>query len=153
MEHRGDAGWLNDPEEKTQVEKQGDLTIDSEKLRAMLRKIPNWKAAGPDNVQGFWLKNMRKLHQRMASQLQECLDGRGIPERITKGRTVLLIKEKVKGNAVGNNRPITCLPIMWKVLTGIIGEICTNIFTRAHCYLMSRKVAEKRVEELRTNWL
>ena len=36
--------------------------------------------------------------------------------------TVLLIKDKVKGNAVGNYRPITCLPIMWKVLTGIIAE-------------------------------
>ena len=36
--------------------------------------------------------------------------------------TVLLIKDKVKGNAVGNYRPITCLPIMWKVLTGMIAE-------------------------------
>ena len=39
---------------------------------------------------------------------------------MTKGRTVLLIKDKVKGNAVGNYRPITCLPMMWKVLRGII---------------------------------
>ena len=39
---------------------------------------------------------------------------------MTKRRTILLIKDKVKGNAVGNYRPITCLPIMWKVLTGIV---------------------------------
>ena len=40
------------------------------------------------------------IHERMALQLQECLDGRGIPEWITKGRTVLLIKDKVKGAPV-----------------------------------------------------
>ena len=43
-------------------------------------------------------------------------------EWMTKGRTVLLIKDKTKGNAVGNYRPFTCLPIMRKVLTGIIAE-------------------------------
>ena len=113
---------LNDLKGKTQVEQHDDLTIDFEKLRAMLRKIPNWKAPGTDKAQGFWLKNMKKLHQRMALQLQECLDGRGIPEWMTKGRTVLLIKDKAKGNAVGDYRPITSLPIMWKVLTGIKAE-------------------------------
>ena len=90
VEHRGDAGWLND-----------DLTINIKKLRAILRKIPNWKAPGPNNIQGCCLKSMKKLHQQMVLQLQECLDGRGIPEWTTKGQTVLLIKDKVKGKAVG----------------------------------------------------
>ena len=87
----------------------------------------------------------------MTLQLQECLDGRGIAEWITKGRTVLLIKDIAKGNAVGNYRPITCLPIMWKVLTGIIAEDLYS--TRVHCYKLSRKVAERRAEEQRSNWL
>ena len=63
-----------------------------------------------------------ELHERLAIQLQKCLEGEGVPEWMTKGRTVLAIKDKTKGNAVGNYRPITCLPIMWKVLTGIIAE-------------------------------
>ena len=66
MDHRRDAGWLNDLKGQTQVELQDDLTIDIEKLPAILRKIANWKAPGPDNVQGFCLKSMKKLHQRMA---------------------------------------------------------------------------------------
>lgn len=53
VEHRRDAGWLNDLKGKTQVEQQDDLTIDIDKLRAILRKIPNWTAPGPNNVQGF----------------------------------------------------------------------------------------------------
>ena len=105
------------------------MIVGIEKLRAILRKIPNWKAPGPDDVQGFWLKSMKTLHQPMALQLQEFLDGRGIPEWMTKGRTVLLIKDKAKGNAVGNYRPITCLPVMWKVLTGIIAE---NLYKHLH---------------------
>ena len=32
------------------------------------------------------------------------------------------MKEKDKGNTVTNFRPITCLPLMWKMLTGIIAE-------------------------------
>ena len=43
VEHRRDAGWLNDLKEKILVEQQDVLTIDIEKLRAILRKIPNWK--------------------------------------------------------------------------------------------------------------
>ena len=97
VEHRRDSGWLNDLKRESQVEQQDDLSIDTEKLRAILRKIPNWKAPGPDIVHGFWLKSMKKLHQRMTLQLQECRDGRGIPEWMTKGQTALLIKDKRKG--------------------------------------------------------
>ena len=41
---------------------------------------------------------------------------------MTKGRTVLLLKDIKKGNIVSNYRPITCLPLMWKLLTGMIAE-------------------------------
>ena len=45
-----------------------------------------------------------------------------IPGWMTYGRTVLCQKDSAKGNAVDNFRPITCLPLMWKLLTGIISE-------------------------------
>ena len=35
---------------------------------------------------------------------------------------MLCQKDSVKGNPVENFRPITCLPLMWKLLTGIISE-------------------------------
>ena len=41
---------------------------------------------------------------------------------MTKGRTVLFQKDPAKGNAVDNSRPISCLPLLWKLLTGIIAE-------------------------------
>mgnify|MGYP000347381740 FL=1 len=50
---------------------------------------------------------MKKLHQWMALQLQECLDGRDSPEWMTMGRTVLLINDMAEGNAVGNYNMFT----------------------------------------------
>ena len=37
-------------------------------------------------------------------------------------QTVLCQKDLVKGNSVENVRPITCLPLMWKLLAGIISQ-------------------------------
>ena len=41
---------------------------------------------------------------------------------MTKGRTVLIMKDPEKGAAAENYRPITCLPVMWKLPTRIIAE-------------------------------
>ena len=45
-----------------------------------------------------------------------------VPSWMTQGRTVLCQKDHSKGNAVDNYRPISCLPLMWKLLTGVIAE-------------------------------
>ena len=37
-------------------------------------------------------------------------------------KTLLCIKEIQKGNLVSNFRPITWLPLIWKLLTGILAE-------------------------------
>ena len=34
--------------------------------------MPNWKAPGPDNVQGYLLKNLTPLHDRLVVYLQDC---------------------------------------------------------------------------------
>ena len=85
-------------------------------------RIPNCKSPGPDLVQRFWLKNFSSLHERLKFQLKECLDSGFLPCWLTKGRTSLLQKEKSKGNVASNYRPITCLPLMWKLLAGVIPD-------------------------------
>lgn len=42
-----------------------------------------------------------------------------VPEWMTCGRTVLCQKYPKKGNAVDNYRPITRVPLMWKLFSGI----------------------------------
>ena len=41
---------------------------------------------------------------------------------MVRGRTVLIQKDPTKGIQANNYRLIACLPIMWKLLTGIMGE-------------------------------
>ena len=73
-------------------------------------------------VQGFWLKNFGSLHGRVSLQLKERLDSGFVPSWLTRGRTTLLQKDKSKGNVESNYRPLTCLPLMWKLLIGVIAD-------------------------------
>ena len=93
-----------------------------ESLKKILGRMPNWKSPGPDLVQGFWLKNFSSLHGRVRAQLKECLDSGFVPSWLTEGRTSLLQKDKSEGNIASNYRPITCLPLMWKLLSAVIAD-------------------------------
>ena len=68
----------------------------------------------------------------MAEQLQHCINNHQAPEWMTTGRTALVQKEKNKGKVASNYRPITCLPIMWKLLTSIISESLEETDTIPH---------------------
>ena len=49
-----------------------------------------------------------------------------LPQWMTCSRTVLCLKDQSRGNAADNFRPISCLPLMWKLMTGMIAE---NMYT------------------------
>ena len=68
------------------------------------------------------MMTMMMMHWRIASQFQDCLSEGQVPEWMVLGRTVLVIKDPDKGNSAGSYCPITCLPLMWKLLIGIIAE-------------------------------
>ena len=107
------------------------MHITTEKVSNQCRKIPNWKAPGPDGIHGFWLKKLPAYHQTIAEQLEKIVNGEeDSPGWMISGRTVLCIKDSKKGNAADNLRPISCLPVMWKLMTGIIAE---------HIYRVSQK--------------
>ena len=83
------------------------MIINVEKVRDQCRKMPNWKAPGKDGVQGYWLKNLTNLHSRIAGQMNSILiREESLPAWMTHGRY----------------RPIACLPLMRKLLTGMIAE-------------------------------
>ena len=80
-------------EELKGVRQQDEVHITAAKVKKQLRKMPNWKAPGPDGLQGYWLKNFTSYHERIAEQLQQCLAMNEIPKWLTTGRTSLIIKE------------------------------------------------------------
>ena len=76
-----------------------------------------------DKVQGFSIKSMTSLHERIAEQLNKILIGENeFPVWMTYGHNILCQKDVSKGSAVENYPPITCLQLMWKILTGVIAE-------------------------------
>lgn len=123
-EHNKGAEWLSELKKEINGEHiQEGLILSVEKVRKQARKMPNWKAPGNDGVQGYWIKNFTNLHERISEQLNDILSGNtNLPEWLTHGRTVLCQKDPRKGNVVENYRPITCLPLMWKLLTGMIAD-------------------------------
>ena len=96
--------------------------ITEEKIKKILRKMPNWKAPGPDCAQGFWLKNFKSIQEGLRRNLLKCLENGNLPMWMTRGRTILMQKDKEKGMAASNYRPITCQLLVWKLLTDVIAE-------------------------------
>ena len=70
----------------------------------------------------FSLKNFSSLPERVRLQLKECLDSGFEPGWLNRGRNSLLQKDKSEGNLTRNYRPIICLPLMWKLFTGVIAD-------------------------------
>jgi hypothetical protein len=129
VEHLRSAKWIEEIKKDTsKIETQPMIDIGAEKVAQATRRMKNWKASGPDQLQGFWLKKLTGLHGPLARLFQQSIT-EGCPSWMTQGRTVLLQKDKAKGTAVDNYRPITCLPTMWKLLSGIIGGEIQNHLT------------------------
>ena len=119
--HNKSAEWLKDLRAEKDSVHQENVVIIKSLIKAQCKKIPNWKAPGPDGVQGYWIKKLTALHDRIASQMNDMINnGVAVPNWMTYGKTYLCQKDQSKGNAVDNYRPISCLPVMWKLLTGVL---------------------------------
>ena len=130
------------------LKKQEKIDITTGTLKKILGRMQNWKSPGPDLVQEFWLKNISSLHKRVRLLLKECLDSGFVPTWLTRVRTSLLQKDKSQGNVASNYKPITCLPLIWKLLTGELRIRYRHILIKRSCYQKSKKGAGKVLEEL-----
>ena len=121
--HNKEAEWLENFRcEVRDIGQQNNITITDKEVKAMLKIFPNWKAPGPDGVQGYWQKNFVSLYSKLSEHLNHCLETGETPAWITKGRTVLIQKDQSKGTIASNYRPITCLPLVWKLSNGIVAN-------------------------------
>ena len=121
--HNSDAPWLEEVKAGlAPTTPQEPLKIEAPEVTARVKKMANWSSAGTDGLHVYWLKHLTTLHPRIASQLMHCVTTATIPLWMTEGRTHLLMKDPSKGTTPGNYRPITCLPAMWKLLTGVIAD-------------------------------
>ena len=122
-EHIRTADWLEGLKGERDYDQQEALEISEVMVKKQCKKIPIWKAPGWDGVQGSWIKRLDTMHGRIASQLNEILNGTArLPKRVTYGGTVLCQKDPANSIAVDTLRPISCLPLTWKLTTGILAD-------------------------------
>ena len=69
------------------------IDITKEKILRVTRKKSNWKAPGPENVQGYWLKNLTPFHDKLLVYLQDYLDSGVVLDLLTRGRTRGVLQE------------------------------------------------------------
>ena len=86
------------------------------------KKVSNWKTPRHDRIYDFCFKKFISIHDTLALQMNRWQQDAQVPDWMTKGKTTLIQKDPSKGTAPNNYRPITCLPMMWKLLTARIRE-------------------------------
>ena len=91
--HKEDAEWLKEIKDVSRPQ-QEEMYITTEKVYNQCRKIPNWKAPGPDGIHGFWLKKLPAYYRTIAEQLEKIVYGEEESSGwMTSRRTVLCIKD------------------------------------------------------------
>ena len=108
IKHNHRAEWIESVEKEVydKTYQQHNYSISIESFRRQLSKTSNWKSPGPDGVQGYWIKNITSLHCPLVTMLNCCLASGYVPEWLTKGTTVLIMKDTKKGIDAANYRPI-----------------------------------------------
>ena len=116
--HNENSEWINNITREIEgLEKGPKIEIHVDLLRSILKRISNWKVPGHDGIHGFWFKKFTSIPDWLALEMNKCLQGAQVPEWMTKGKTTLIQKDPCKRTAPNNYRPITYLPMMWKILT------------------------------------
>ena len=118
---------------------------DKEKTREFWSGI--WEKDVKHNESADWIQKVAKELQSNKQQnieitafhLQSCITRGEVPDWMRTGWTVLLLRFKSKGNEVSNYRPITCLPLMWKLLTDVIADELNNLLEDNYLLLEEQK--------------
>ena len=117
------AEWINHlTRELEKLEEGLKAEIHTDLLKTKLKNVSNWKTSGHHRIHGFWFKKFPSIHDRLALEMNKCLQTAHVPEWMTKRRITSIQKNPNKGTAPNNYRPITRLPMMLKILTAQVRE-------------------------------
>ena len=123
--HNTTPQWIKDHEnhvKASQIEEQGQPKWDQKNITETLKTLQDWKGPGPDQIQAFWWKNFTFSHDQLTEYYAKFLENpESCPDWFTKGRTTLIPKSREYRNSK-NYRPITCLPIVYKIFSKLIGK-------------------------------
>ena len=119
FQHNGEAGWI-----KNQYQQNPSMEwspICAKDIAEALRTTLNWKAPGRDKIPNFWLKQLTATHRHIAAIFNKLIEEDKTPEWLRAGVTFLITKNENTENPK-NYRPVTCLHIMYKLITSVINR-------------------------------
>ena len=123
------------------------VNINPNWLKAVLKKVHNWKTPDFDSIHGFWFEILTSIHDRLATEMNKCIHQTEILELMTKTKTILIQKDPLKGTAPTNYRPMTCLPMIWKILIAQIREQIYYLLTSRGIFPNEQKGCRKRTRD------
>ena len=107
------------------------------------KNISNLKTPGYDGIHGFWFKKFTSTHDRQTLEMKRCQYEAHVPEKMTKGKTILIQNDTLKEIALNKYRPITCLTMLWKILTAQIREEIYDSQTSCRLFPKEQKECRK----------
>ncbi|CAH2108322.1 unnamed protein product [Euphydryas editha] len=124
-EHKKNAEWID--EVSRTVENAPEMRFEHipvETFKNILKRMHNWKAPGSDNLNAYWYKKFTRTHPHIHNHLNTFIQSPDtMPTFITQGITYMLPKDNHDTQNPAKYRPITCLQIFYKILTGCISEL------------------------------
>lgn len=134
-----EADWLTQLGEAGNFGAMDEPQITTEDVATAVRKMANWKAAGCDHLHCYWWKIFKSTHPHLAKSFQELLKGEGsLPEFLTSGITYLIPKDSDSTDPA-KQRPITCLPTIYKVMTSVLSGKIEEFLTEENLLAEEQK--------------
>ena len=87
-----------------------------------LKKLPNWKLQALMKSKASGWRTLPASIKNLQNIWMNAWNKGNTPKWMTADRAVLIQKDRSKGTAAGNYKPITCLQIIWKLLTSMPSE-------------------------------
>ena len=98
--HNVKAEWINNMTRELEGLEEGPKAeINIELIIKTLKKISNWKTPWHNGIHGFWFKKFTSVNDRLALEMNRCLQDAQVPDWMTKGKTTLIQKDPSKGTA------------------------------------------------------
>ena len=133
------ALWLGNGDEHRALELDTSGLNIKGNLYLCLNAVKNWSVPGPDELHRFWLKDLTSLHQLIALQFNHLFQYSTTEDWMTTDCTFLILKDHQKGNKLSSSQPSTCLPITFKLLTGVLARSIYNYLPENSLYPIEQK--------------
>lgn len=110
-----------------ELDRQLEISISLKHGKHVISMITWLNSPCFDRIHGVCCKQLTTCYGRISGEIPELLENGAVPEWLMVVKTVFTMKVAEKGRITNNFRLAACLPLMWKLPTGIFAWIYDHI--------------------------